>query len=221
MGEQLGLHTISCTLRPGQDTRVDSVGVLPASTTTTVAVQSSPIAYGASPSLTAEVAQTGSKAKLGGTVAFSLDGTTVSAPVQAGKAKVDLPPAFAIGARTVTATFTPDVKNLAPSQASTSLSVVRDSTTTMAHAVYRDARQRLVGKARVVAAHEAAVAGAVRLVLKRDGVRIRVAKVGLNQFGKAKKVFRNVTKAGHYTVLTRYLGSPTFKRSADRARVTV
>ena len=158
-----------------------------------------PIAYGASPSLTAQVAQAENNAKLGGTVAFSLDGTAVSAPVQAGKAKVDLPPAFTIGARTVTATFTPDVKNLAPSQATTSLSVVRDSTTTMAHAVYRDARRRLVGKARVVAAHEAAVAGAVRLVLKRDGVRIRVAKVGLNQFGKAKKVFETVTKPGHYT----------------------
>ena len=171
--------------------------------------------------LTAEVAQTGSSVKPGGTVAFSLDGTTVSAPVQGGKAKVDLPPAFAIGVRTVTATFTPDVKNLASSQASAFLTVVRDSTKTVARAVYRDARQRLVGKARVVATHEAAVAGAVRLVLKRDGVRIRVAKVGLNQFGKAKKAFKNVTKPGRYTVVTRYLGSPTFKRSADRAGVTL
>ena len=69
----------------------------------------------------------------------------------------------------------------------------------------------------MVATHEAAVAGAVRVVLKRDGVRIRAAKVGLNQFGKAKKAFKNVTKPGRYTVVTRYLGSPTFKRSADRA----
>jgi hypothetical protein len=200
---------------------VDTVTVLPAPTTTTVAVQSSPIAYGASPTLTAEVAQAGSTAKPGGTVAFSLDGTTVSTPVQAGKAKVDLPPAFEIGVRTVTATFTPDVKNVASSQASTSLTVVRDSTKTFARAVYGDARQRLVGKTRVVAAHDAAVAGAVRLVLKRDGVRTRVAKVRLNQFGKAKKAFHNVSKPGRYTVVTRYLGSPTFKRSADRARVRI
>ena len=195
--------------------------MLPASTTTTVAVQSSPIAYGASPSLTAEVAQTGSNAKPGGTVAFSLDGTTVTAPVQAGKAKVDLPPAFAIGVRTVTATFTPDAKNLVPSQASASLTVVRDTTTTRAKAVYRDARDRLVGRARVDAAHGAAVAGVVRLVLKRDGVRIRAAKVPLNAYGTAKKVFKNLTQQGRYTVVTRYLGSPTFKRSADRARLTV
>ena len=128
----------------------------------TLAVQSSPIAYGASPSLTAEVAQTGSNAKPGGTVAFSLDGTTVTAPVQAGKAKIDFPPAFAIGVRTVTATFTPDAKNLVSSQASASLTVVRDATTTRAKAVYRDARDRLVGRARVEAAHGAAVAGVVR-----------------------------------------------------------
>ena len=70
--------------------------------------------------MTAEVAQTGSNAKPAARSPFSLDGTTVSAPVQGGKAKVDLPPAFAIGVRTVTATFTPDVKNLASSQASTS-----------------------------------------------------------------------------------------------------
>ena len=72
----------------------------------------------------------------------------------------------------------------------------------------------------MVATHEAAVAGAVRLVLKRDGVRIRAAKVGLNQFGKAKKVFKNVTKPGRYTVVTRYLGSADASGGRDRARVT-
>jgi hypothetical protein len=58
-------------------------------------------------------------------------------------------------------------------------------------------------------------------VLKRDGVRIRAAKAPLNAYGTAKKVFKNLTQQGRYTVVTRYLGSPTFKRSADRARLTV
>jgi hypothetical protein len=43
----------------------------------------------------------------------------------------------------------------------------------------------------------------------------------LNEFDKAKKVFRNVDKPGRYTVVAHYLGSDTLKRSVDRARLRI
>ena len=45
-----------------------------------------------------------------------------------------------MGARTVTAKFTPTDTNLAPSEATKAVTVVRGQTTTTATAVYRDAR---------------------------------------------------------------------------------
>jgi len=87
--------------------------------------------------------------------------------------------------------------------------------------VYRDARNRLVGKALVEAVHGTEVAGDVKFVLKRNGVKIRTAIDELNSFDKAKKVFRRVSKPGVYTVVARYLGSSTLKRSVDRVKLTI
>jgi hypothetical protein len=126
-----------------------------------------------------------------------------------------------MGVRPVTAKFTPTDKNLAVSETTKNVTVVRDQTTTTASAVYRDARNRLVGKGKVVAQHGTAVTGKVKFVLKRDGVKIRTALIGVNKFGAAKKVFKNVSKAGNYTVVARYLGSPSLKRSVDRAKLVV
>ena len=141
--------------------------------------------------------------------------------VKGGKAKATLPRALTMGMRSVTAKFTPTDKNLAVSEATKNVTVVRDQTTTTASAVYRDARNRLVGKGKVVAQHGTAVTGKVKFVLKRDGAKIRTALIGVNKFGAAKKVFKNISKAGHYTVVARYLGSPTLKRSVDRAKLVV
>ena len=121
----------------------------------------------------------------------------------------------------MTAAFTPTDPNLASSTATKNFRVVRDQTATEATAVYRALRDRLVAKAKVFAEHDTEVTGSVRFVLKRNGVKIRTATKTLNEFDKAKKVFRNVDKRGRYTVVAHYLGSDTLKRSDDRARLRI
>ena len=141
--------------------------------------------------------------------------------MKAGKAKATLAAALTMGPRTVTATFTPADATKAVSQASKAISVVKGGTTTTATAVYRDARNRLVGKALVEAVHGTDVAGDVKFVLKRNGVKIRTAIVELNDFDKAKKVFKRIKKAGTYKLVARYKGSDTLKRSVDRDELVV
>ncbi len=220
-GTGAGNFTSTCVLQAGQNVHVDTVTVVPAPTTTTIAVKPSPVEYGAEPTVTAAVATSGSKAKPAGTIAFTFAGKTVKVAVKGGKVKATLPRALAMGVRPVTAKFTPTDPNLAVSESTKNITVVRDQTTTTASAVYRDARDRLVGKGKVVALHGTAVTGKVKFVLKRDGAKIRTALISVNTFGGAKKVFENISKAGHYTVVARYLGSPSLKRSVDRAKLVV
>ncbi len=214
--------TFTCSLEPatGQDLLVDKVNVVQAPTTTTLTV-SSPVDYGAVPSVSADVSWAGGNQKPAGKIAFTYAGKTVTVDVKGGKAKADLAPALTMGANHVTAVFTPTETTLAPSQSGASFTVVRDHTTTTASAVYRAPRHRLVGKATVEAVNGTDVAGQVRIVLKRDGVKIRSAVVGLSSFDKAKKVFQHISKIGTYTVVTRYLGSPTLRRSVDRTKLAV
>jgi hypothetical protein len=171
--------------------------------------------------VTALVASAASNKKPDGTVEFSFDGTTIKVEVQGGKATAIFPPALDLGLQQVTAVFTPTDPNLAPSTATKDFRVVRDQTTTEATAVYRALRDRLVAKAKVFAEHDTAVTGSVRFVLKRNGVKIRTATKMLNEFDKAKKVFRNVDKPGRYAVVAHYLGSDTLKRSVDRAKLRI
>jgi hypothetical protein len=214
-----GQDTWNCTLQALQPLHVDSV-LVGIATTTTFSV-SSTIEYGDAATVSANVATAGTNAKPDGIMEFAFVGKTVKATVKGGKAKATLPAALTMGVSPVTATFTPSDPNLASSQASKNVTVVRDQTTTTASAIYRAARDRLVGKGKVVAQHGTAVTGKVTFVLKRDGVKIRTALIGVNKFGAAKKVFKNVSKAGRYTVVARYLGSPTLKRSVDRAKLVV
>lgn len=207
-----------CTLAPAQNNVVDTVSVVPAATSTTVSV-AGPVEYGDVPTATADVAA--GNQKPAGTVAFTFAGKTTSAAVKGGTAKADLAQALKMGANHVAAVFTPTDKALAPSQGTATFSVVRGPTTTTASAVYRAARHRLVGKATVAAVHGTDVAGKVKLVLKRDGIKVRVAIVDLNARDTAKKVFKHVRRAGQYTVVTRYRGSATLKRSSDRVKLTV
>lgn len=205
---------------PSQNTLVDTVNAVPTPTTTTLTLPAS-VEYGATFVAIADVATTGTNAKPAGKVTFTFEGTSVTVDAKGGRAKATLGPASVMGTGTVTAVFTPTDTNLAASQATKSIRVVKDQTTTTATAVYRAATERLVGKARVESQHGSEVAGVVRFVLKRDGVRIRSALVELNRFDKARKAFKNVSKHGLYTVVARYLGSPTLKRSVDRVRITV
>ena len=213
-------YTFTCTLQPSQNLLVDSVSVVKTPTTTTLTV-ATPVEYGAAPEAQAAVATEGSNVKPSGTVEFTFDGKSVKVDVKGGKAKATLAPALTIGPRTVTATFTPTDATKAVSQASKSINVVKGGTTTTAAAVYRDARNRLVGKALVEAVNATEVAGDVKFVLKRNGVKIRTAIVELNDFDKAKKVFKRIRKAGTYKVVARYKGSSTLKRSVDRVELVV
>jgi hypothetical protein len=212
--------TANCLQQGSQPVLIDSVAVVKAPTTITLAV-TSPVEYGAGPEASAEVAATGSNAKPAGTVEFTFAGKTVKVQVKGGKAKATLSPALTKGPALVSAKFTPTDPQLAVSEASKAIYVAKGSTTTTASAVYRDARDRLVGRALVEAVHGTEVAGQVRFVLKRDDVKIRTALVELNDFDKAKKVFKNISKAGTYRVVARYLGSATLKRSVDRVKLVV
>jgi len=222
-GTPVGLspYTFTCELQSPQNLLVDSVAVVPTPTTTTMTVQPSPLEYGAAPEATTVVAVTGSNAKPAGTVEFTFEGKTVKVDVKAGKAKATLAAALTLGSRTVTAKFTPTDTTLAASETSKSVTVVRGSTTTTATAVYRDARNRLVGKALVEAVHGTDVAGDVKFVLRRNGVKIRTAIDELNQFDKAKKVFKRIKKPGTYVLVAKYLGSATLKRSKERAKLVI
>ena len=83
--------------------------------------------------------------------------------------------------------------------------------------VYREAKAKLVGKAQGRGrprAREVTGDGQARAQAQRGEAQDR-ALVELNDLGKAKKVFKNITKAGTYNVVARYLGSPTLARSSD------
>ena len=213
--------TFTCALTPaGQNLLVDSVTVVQTPTTTTLTV-TSPVEYGATATVSADVALTGSNAKPAGKIAFSYAGKTVTVDVKGGKAKADVGPALTMGKNIVTAVFTPTDTTQAPSQAAAAFTVVRGSTTTTATVAYRDVRNRMVGKAQVASVNGTDVAGKVKFVLKRNGTRIRTAIVDLNLKDKAKKVFDRISKPGTYVVVAKYLGSPTLKRSTGRIKITI
>jgi hypothetical protein len=214
--------TFTCALTPptGQNLLVDTVNVVQTTTTTTLTVDS-PVEYGGVPTANAVVTQTGSTTKPSGSVAFTYAGKTVTVAVKGGKAKTDLAQALTMGANKVTAVFTPTDKDKAASQATADFTVVRGPTTTVASVTYRDARHRLVGKALVGSVNGTDVAGKVKFTVKRNGTKIRTAIVDLNAKDRAKKVFANIRKAGTYLLVTKYLGSPTLKRSKDRIKINV
>ena len=220
-GTTVGTFAFNCSLVPGPTAPVDSVSVVKAPTTVTLTVLEPPVEYGEQPTFTAVVAASVGKPKPDGTVTFTFGGTTMTVEVKGGKATAIFPPALDLGRQQVTAVFTPENPNLAPSTATKSFRVVRDQTSTEATARYRELRERLVAKALVVAEHGTEVSGSVKFVLKRNGVKIRSSIKLLNEFDKAKKVFRNVSKPGRYTVVARYLGSDTLKRSVDRVTLRV
>ena len=97
--------------------------------------------------------------------------------------------------------------------------MVRGPTATIPTAVYRDARNRLVGKALVEALNGTAVDGDVKFVLRRDGVKIRTAVIELNRFDRAKKVFKRISEGPK--LVARYLGSDTLKRSVDSVKLNL
>ena len=214
--------SFTCSLQPTtQDLLVDSVAVVPAATTTAITVQNAPIQYGDTPNVTAEVTAPG-KGKPDGTVAFTYAGKTVTVDVKGGKTKsTSLPAALTMGANSVSAVFTPTDKNLATTQTTQAFTVVKADSTTSVSAVYRTRegpdrgpRQGGVG---------------VRDPRRRPGEVRAQARRGedphqdgpLNKFDVARGVFNNIRKSAAYTVVARYQGSATLKRSNDRFKFVV
>ena len=215
----LGQDTWICTLQPLQPLHVDTVQVGIA-TTTTLSV-SATIEYGDAAAVRADVVAATTSAEPTGIVEFAFDGKTVKAAVKGGKAKATLPAALTMGVQPLTATFTPTDPSLSSSTASTNVTVVRGSTVTTATARYRPARDRLVGKALVEAVHGTGVAGEVKFVLRRNGVKVSTAIVELNKFDNAKNVFKHIRKKGTYVVAAKYLGSATLARSKGRDKLVI
>ena len=221
-GTPMTQQVVDCTLADGQPTLVDTVSVVQAATSTVVTVQAPPIHYGDTPSVTASVSVPGLNVKPAGTIAYSYAGKTVTVDVKGGKAKpTGLVRALTMGTNTVTAVFTPTDPDLAPSESSTPFKVAKARSITTLSALYRPAKDKIVARAEVVSQFGTAVAGEVRFVLQRNGVRIRAKTVDLNRLDVAKAQFRNITKRGTYTVLARYRGSTTLRLSIDRVVLAI
>ena len=216
-GGQVIADTVTCLQEGSQLVVIDSVAVVKAPTAVAVTVQDTPVEYGDTPDVIATVTVPGSNAKPAGTVAFTFEGKTVTADVKGGKSRpTSLAQALHKGANSVTAVFTPTDPNLAVSQTAQAFTVVKASTTTTVSAVYRPLKDKIVARGKVVSAFGTEVAGQVKYVLKRNGVRIRTKTVDLNKFDVAKARFGSIVKKGSYVVIARYLGSTTLKRSSDR-----
>jgi hypothetical protein len=76
-------------------------------------------------------------------------------------------------------------------------------------------------RSRVRTLDGAPATGRVTFILRHAGVTVANATVRLGNNGVARKTFRHVTERGGYVVVAKYLGNRYFKRSSDRARLTV
>ncbi|UUZ60380.1 hypothetical protein [Nocardioides sp. B-3] len=65
----------------------------------------------------------------------------------------------------------------------------------------------------VTSAHGRVPTGKAKFVLRRNGIKLGSAIVGLSATGGAKAGFGNVPDKGTYKVIAKYLGSPNFARS--------
>ena len=204
----------TCVLDPATppaDTVVDAYDVVAATTTTALAVKGD--------TATATVTSNGTPPV--GIVTFSVGGRSVAMNVVAGKATAKLP-AVPPGDYEVSAQFVPSQPTqLTSSTATASYTVKPIATKTQAFAAYRPARDLLKARARVTAPDGSDVSGRLTFVLKRNGTTLDNVTVRLSGEGVAVKKFRGITKAGRYVVVAKYLGTATYERSKDRARLTL
>ena len=208
------LASATCLLdaaTPTADTVVDGFDVVAATTTTTLAVSGE--------AATATVSSNGTPPV--GIVTFSVAGWSVAMNVVAGKATAKLP-ALPPGDYGVSAQFVPSQPTqLTSSTAAAAYTVKPIATKTQALAAYRPARDLLKAHARVTAPDGSDVSGRVTFVLKRNGTTLDNLTVRLSAEGVAVKKFHGITKAGRYVVVAKYLGTATYERSKDRARLTL
>jgi hypothetical protein len=96
--------------------------------------------------------------------------------------------------------------------------VGKDSTSTKVRAAFLPAKHRISTTTKVRSHFGIRARGKVRIRLKRGATTIRTLTVKLNRKGLAKTAFR-VTRAGRYTVRSRYDGRTNLRRSAGSTRL--
>lgn len=98
------------------------------------------------------------------------------------------------------------------------IKVVKAPSKTRATVKFRKAKKVLAYKTTVRSS--AKVTGKVRLVIKRNGKKVRSVKVKLNKRGVAKYNLKRVKK-GKYVATAKYLGNSNAKKSSDKVKVRV
>jgi len=99
--------------------------------------------------------------------------------------------------------------------------IVKDTSTTKESAAYSSKKDKAHGTAKVKARYGTPATGKVKFLLKKGSTTIKRATDTLNRRGIAKVSFKGVTAKGKYTIVGKYTGSATLKRSSGKASFTV
>lgn len=183
-------------------------------TTTTITVKSSSIFYGESATATVSVDSTAKGQKPSGKVELKLDGQTLTADLaNSGKADFTLPLLNASStAYSFTATFVPADATafMSSTSAPAALTVNKDTTTTAVTVRHRKAVRKIIAKTTVTSDHGQVPKGKVKVVLRRNGIKVSSQKVQLSSTGTSRVKFTKVRRTGTYKVISKYLGSSNF-----------
>lgn len=138
---------------------------------------------------------------------FILSDNTNTTPPPSGPACVNLDPSGAT---------TPKDSGSNPA----TVTVVKDKTTTTVKATFAKAKHQITAKSKVASKFGIKAKGKVTVTLKKGAKVIKTVHSKLNKKGIAVSTFK-VTKAGKYTVKTKYAGSSNLKPSSGSKSVTV
>ncbi len=194
------------------------VAAAPSATTTTVDLQSPTVAYGETSKVTATVdtASNGGPKPAGKVELRVGDKVVVADLTNSGRVDFDLPLVRAATTPyAVTATFVPTdpLAFSTSTSAPASLTVTKDATTSTVTARHNKTKRKIVAKNVVTSANGQVPTGKVKLVLRRNGLKIAKTVVSLNDSGVARVVFRQVRNKGTYKVVSKYRGSDNFLAS--------
>ncbi len=198
------------TSAPVTVTVVSGVPAVTPSVATSVALALSipTAAYGRSVSATATVSPA-----VDGVITLTAGGKTQDVTVVGGTASAPLP-RLEPGSHPVVATFTPrDSAGFAPSSATTTLSITKDTVKLKFGKRWSLPDNRLTGKALVRTKHKVVPTGRIRILIKKKTgkkyAKVYARTMPLDCAGVAAFTTRLKRPAGTYRVTVRYLGSTT------------
>lgn len=93
---------------------------------------------------------------------------------------------------------------------------VKDKSKTKASASYAAKKKAATGKAKVKARYGTKATGKVKFTLKKGTHKIKTMTGKVNKKGIAKVVFKNVKAKGKYSIIAKYSGSDTLKKSSGK-----